>query len=182
MRSRAPAGVMVGLEGYDGPVRQLSSIEDGKVAFQILSINARRDELQLAKDGLAEAKAALKGIPAKVPHNELDPEAERAKPALPARALQVVCRLLAYNAELDLARRLNNCLDGEDEYRSVTRNLLHLGGSIAYERRRIVVSLERPGSPRVARSVGELVAEMNTGPTVHLLGDRRPLIYRVAAP
>ena len=85
-------------------------------------------------------------------------------------------------AELDLARRLNNYLEDGDEYRSITRNLLHLGGSIAYERRRIVVNLERPDSPRVARAVGELVAELNSGPTVYLLGDRRPLTYRVAGP
>ncbi len=45
-----------------------------------------------------------------------------------------------------------------------------------------LVSLERPGSPRVARGLGELIAEANTGPTVHLLGDRRPIIYQVAAP
>ena len=260
----------VTLEGYDGPVRQLSSIEDGKVVFQVLtsntgfragpvvsklrgrwsienfnkyvedhhgvhwlssydmevspdarlvanparraarasvaaaktalaeaerelgravdaseraaSMNARRDKLQMAKDTLAEAKAALKGVPAKAPHNELDPKAKRAKPVLPARALQMVCRLLAYNAELDLARRLNNYLDDPDEYRSVTRNLLHLGGSIVYERRRIVVTLERPSSPRVARALGELVAEVNSGPIVHLLGDRRPLTYQLAAP
>lgn len=48
------------------------------------------------------------GLPAKLPANELDPNAQRAKPALAARALQMVCRLLAYNAELDLARRLNS--------------------------------------------------------------------------
>jgi hypothetical protein len=45
-----------------------------------------------------------------------------------------------------------------------------------------LVSLERPGSPRVARGLGELIAKANTGPTVHLLGDRRPIIYQVAAP
>ena len=93
----------------------------------------------------------------------------------------MVCRLLAYNAELDLARRLNNYLDDEDEHRSFTRNLLHLGGIIAYERRRIVVEPRSPCLPRIARAVGELVAELNSGPTVRLLGDRRPLSYRVAA-
>ena len=64
---------------------------------RVASINARRDELQMAKDALAEAKAALKGIPAKVVRNELDPSATRARPALATRALQMVCRLLAYN-------------------------------------------------------------------------------------
>jgi hypothetical protein len=264
------ADEQVTLEGYDGPVRQLSSIEDGKVVFQVLTSDAHfragpvvsklrgrwsienfnnyvedhhgvhwlsSYDMEVSPDARLVANPARKAARASVaaastalaeaereprpsgrcqracrlykrpqgqapdgkrrlrpgggrperrtsqgPHNGLDPKAKRAKPALPARALQMVCRLLAYNAELDLARRLNNYLDDQDEYRSVTRNLLHLGGTIAYERRRIVVTLERPGSPRVARALGELVAEVNSGPTVHLLGDRRPLTYQLAAP
>ena len=49
---------------------------------------------------LDEARNGLKGIPAKLPANVLDPTAMRSKPRLAARALQVVCRLLAYNAAL----------------------------------------------------------------------------------
>ena len=75
----------------------------------------------------------------------------------------MVCRLLAYNAELDLARRFNAYLDDLDEYRAITRQLLHLGGTIAYRRRAIEVTLERPDSPRVARALGQLVAELNDG-------------------
>ena len=92
----------------------------------------RRDDVAIAKDALAEAKAGLQGIPAKLPRNEIDPDAELAKPALAARALQMDCRLLAYNAELDLARRLNAYLCDDDEYRAIARNLLHLGGTITY--------------------------------------------------
>lgn len=142
------------------------------------AMRAARDEVAMAKDDLEEARSGLKGVPAKLPANELDPNARRAKPRLAARALQMVCRLLAYNAELDLARRLNEYLGDPDEYRAITRNLLHLGGRIAYERRRIVVSLGRPGSPRVARALGLLVEELNAEPA-HLLGDRRPITYRV---
>ena len=117
---------------------------------RIAAINARRDELTMAKDALEEASAALKGVPAKLPRNELDPNAKRAKPRLAARALQMVCRLLAYNAELDLARRLNTYLTDPDEYRSITRNLLHLGGTIAFGTRSIAVTLDRPDSPRAS--------------------------------
>jgi hypothetical protein len=49
---------------------------------------------------LDEARNGLNSIPAKLPANVLDPTAMRAKPRLAARALQMVCRLLAYNAEL----------------------------------------------------------------------------------
>lgn len=91
----------------------------------------------------------------------------------------MVCRLLAYNAELDLARRLNSYLDDEDEYRAITRNPLHLGGRIAYQRRSIVVQLDRPDSPRVARALGLRVDELSAGPTVHLAGDRRVVTYQM---
>ena len=55
-------------------------------------------------------------------------------------------------------------LDDPDEYRAITRNLLHLGGRIAYGRRSVAVSLDRPDSPRVARALGQLVDEINAGP------------------
>ncbi len=142
------------------------------------ALRERRDAVTRAKDDLDAAKAGLKGVPAKLPANELDPNAKRAKPRLAARSLQMVCRLLAYNAELDLARRLNAYLGDNDEYRAITRNLLHLGGRIAYARRQITVTLARPDSPRIARALGLLVEDLNTERS-HLLGDRRPIIYRL---
>ena len=132
---------------------------------------------RLRGEGDDAARAGLKPIPAKLPANELDPGAGRAKPRLAARALQMVCRLLAYNAELDLARHLNAYLDDPDEYRAIARNLLHLGGRITFERRRITVTLDRPGSPRVARALGQLLDEIATGTSAHLAGDRRPIVY-----
>jgi DNA-binding CsgD family transcriptional regulator len=141
------------------------------------ALQACRDGLATARDDLKAAKAALKAIPAKLPANELDPNAKRAKPRLAARALQMVCRLLAYNAELDLARRLNAYLADPDEYRAICRNLLHLGGRIAYERRRVTVTLDRPDSPRIARALGQVLEELNAE-SAHLPGDRRPITYR----
>jgi transposase len=147
---------------------------------RIAVIGARRDDVAIAKDALADVSAALKGIPAKRPANQLDPGAMRAKPRLPARALQMVCRLLAYNAELDLARRLNAYLDDPDEYRAITRNLLHLDGTITYRPHAIGVHLDRPDAPRVARALQQLVDELNAGPVVQLAGDHRPITYQVA--
>ena len=59
----------------------------------------------LAIDEPAEGKEVLTGMPGMLPGNELDPNVKRAKPALASRALQIFCRLLAYEAELDLARQ-----------------------------------------------------------------------------
>jgi hypothetical protein len=93
----------------------------------------------------------------------------------------MVCRLLAYNAELDLARALNTYLGDNDEYRAITRNLLHLGGMVAFERTQITVTLDRPGAPRIASALSRLLDQLNSGPPVHLVGDRRPIVYRLAA-
>jgi len=150
----------------------------GDLDQHLASIRGLRDDVAIAKDDLDDARQGLKGIPAKLPANELDPTAQRAKPRLAARALQMVCRLLAYNAELDLARHLNTCLADDDEYRAITRNLLHLGGTIAFDPRRITVTLDRPDSPRIATALGQLLEELAAGQPAHLAGDRRPIIYQ----
>lgn len=139
-----------------------------------------QDELALKKVELALKKELLKPIPAKLPRNELDPSALRAISALHCRALQMVCRLLAYNAELDLARSLNAYLADDDEYRAITRNLLHQPGTIAYSASTITVTLHAPDAPRVARALGLLCDQLNAA-SPRLCGDRRPITYRIAA-
>lgn len=146
----------------------------------LAQVRVLRDDVVIARDRLDEERTGLRGIPAKLPANELDPTAKRAKPRLAARALQMVCRLLAYNAELDLARHFNTYLGDDDEYRAITRNLLHLGGTISFGRRRITVTLDRPDSPRVARALEQLLQELADGSPAHLAGDRRPINYRMA--
>jgi len=128
---------------------------------------------------LADARGALKGIPAEVSARELDPSAERAKLRLERRGLQMVCRLLAFNAEAWLAEHFNAYLGDLDEYRAIMRNLLHLGGSFSYESNSITVTLDRPDSPRVARAL-ELLAEELNSHSARLLGDRRALSYQIA--
>ena len=139
-----------------------------------------REQITAARHELAQTRAALKQIPAKLPANELDPNATRATPRLARRALQMVCRLLAYNAELDLARRLNTYLADPDEYRPITRNLLHLGGTIDYQHHKVTVTLDQPHPPRVARALTQLIDELNTDPP-HLPADRRPINYQLKA-
>lgn len=142
----------------------------------LTAMRALRDDVAMAEDELDEATTALKGIPARLTRNEAHPGATRARPRFERRALQMACRLLAYNAELDLARRLNAYLCDNDEYRATTRNLLHLGGLIDFRPRGITVHLDRPGTPRLARALGALIEEINLEPP-RLPGDGRPVTY-----
>jgi transposase len=130
---------------------------------------------------LATAKAALRPIPAKVLATELDPGAQRARPRLERRGLQMVLRLLAFNAEAWLAEHLNAYLADPDEYRATTRNLLHLGGQIDYTTKTITVTLDRPDTPRIARALHLLTEELNATPP-RLPGDRRTLTYQIRTP
>ncbi len=144
----------------------------------LATIRRLRDEVAMASDDVAEAKAGLKGVPAKLAATEIDPTATRATPRAGRRSLQMVLRLLAYNAEHDLARRLNAYLGDPDEYRAVTRNLLHQSGRIDFGADAVTVTIDRPNQPRVARALSLLADELNAT-EAHLLDDPRPIIYRV---
>ncbi|MHB8289568.1 MAG: hypothetical protein ACYDEY_10095 [Acidimicrobiales bacterium] len=135
-----------------------------------------KDALRVAEHDLEEATTALKGIPAKLRRDEIHPGAIRAKLHIERRALQMVCRLLAHNADLDLARKLNAYLCDDDEYRGITRNLLHLGGTIDFSLHGITVHLERPDPPRLTRALGLLIEEINLKQPC-LTGDGRPITY-----
>jgi len=128
---------------------------------------------------VAAAKTALRPIPAKLAATELDPTATRARPHLARRGLQMVLRLLAFNAEAWLAEHLNAYLTDPDEYRAITRNRLHTSGQLHYTPAEITITLDRPDSPRIARALGLLTDELNNTPAL-LPGDPRPLTYQVA--
>ena len=108
-----------------------------------------RATLDTARAEVQTASAALKPIPAKLPANVIDPDAKLAIPHTNRRALQTVCRLLAYNAELDLARALNTYLTDPDEYRAITRHLLHQPGHIHYTPASITITIDKPHAPRI---------------------------------
>jgi hypothetical protein len=118
----------------------------------------------------------LTTAPAKLPANVINPEAERAIHRAHRRALQMVLRLLAANAENWLAYHLNAYLEDHDEYRATARRLLELGGTITYEDKTITVELNRPNTPRLARAVTKLLDEINhIG--ARIPGDPRPISY-----
>jgi hypothetical protein len=133
-------------------------------------------ELGVRRAERDEAKQHLGLSSAKVLRNELVPQAILAVSRLSRRALQMVCRFLAYNAELDLARSLNTYFQDPDECRAITRKLLHRAGTIAYEQKTITVTLRSPDSPRVGRALGLLCEQLNADPP-HMNGDRRPITY-----
>ena len=60
----------------------------------------------------------------------------------------MVLRLLAAAAEHWLGNQLNDYLRDPDEYRAITRNLLHLGGTITRAPREITVTLDPPAAPQ----------------------------------
>ena len=137
-------------------------------------------QIATATRALQDAKSALRPVPAKISVTDLDPHAQRARPRLERRGLQMVLRLLAFNAEAWLAEHLNAYLLDPNEYRAILRNLLHLGGQTHYTNTQIIVTLDRPDTPRVARALELLTEELNATPA-YLPGDRRPLTYHVTA-
>ncbi len=144
------------------------------------ALPAAHQRIADAAAALDQAKTALKPIPAKVLATDLDPDATRARPRLARRGLQMVLRLLAFNAEAWLAEHFNAYLTDPNEYRAILRNLLHLGGQIDYTPTAITITLDRPDTPRVARALQLLTDELNATPA-RLPGDRRPLTYQVKA-
>jgi transposase len=130
---------------------------------------------------ITAATNALKTIPAKLPANLINPDATRAIHRATRRGLQMVLRLLAANAEHWLAHHLNTYLQDPDEYRTTTRNLLHLAGTITYHPTTIHVELDQPTTPRLTRALTHLLDEINTTPP-HIPGDPRPITYTISQP
>jgi transposase len=130
---------------------------------------------------ITTAEATLRTIPAKLPANQVDPDAQRAIHRVARRALQMVCRLLAANAEHWLAHQLDAYLQDPNEYRAITRNLFHLGGTITYTPQAITVTLDRPPTPKIGRALALLLEQLNTTPP-HIPGDPRPLTYTITPP
>ncbi len=143
------------------------------------TLNQLRERLDAARAEVQSASAALKPIPAKLPANVINPDAKRAIPHTNRRSLQTVLRLLAYNAELDLARALNTYLTDPDEYRAITRHLLHQPGQIHYTPASITVTIDKPHAPRIARALNLLIDQINNNPP-KLAGDPRKIAYSIA--
>ena len=145
------------------------------------AIPAANRKITAARKKLQAAIAARAGVPAKLPANQIDPEASTAVLRAGRRGLQMVLRLLAHNAEHWLAGCLNAYLRDEDEYRAITRETIirGLAGTIAFTPAAITVILETPGQPRIARALAMVIDEINHTPPA-IPGDNRPITYRIA--
>ena len=144
------------------------------------AIPAAQDTITRAQQAVTAARTARDAIPAKIAVNQARPGAQRALLSARRRGLQMVLRLLAANAELWLAGRLNAYLRDLDEYRAITRHLLHQPGHITYHPDAITVTLAPPASARTGRALACLIEELNATPP-RMPGDPRPITYRLAA-
>ena len=142
------------------------------------AIPTTETKITKARGAVTRANDRLKTIPAKIPANSHDPQAERAILRTQRRSLQMVLRLLAFNAEQWLATRLNTYLADNNEYRATLRHLLHLGGQITYTTKTITVTLDTPTTPKTTRALRLLLNELNTTPP-HIPGDHRPITYKI---
>ena len=144
------------------------------------AIPAAGHKIAKATDAVTAAKAALKPIPAKLPASQVTPGAQKAILATRRRSLQMVLRLLAAAAEHWLGNQLNDYLRDNNEYRAITRHLLHLGGTITSTPRAITVTLDPPAAPRITRALALLLDQINAAPP-RMPGDTRPITYQLAS-
>lgn len=142
------------------------------------AIPAAQTAIDNAEAALTRATDTLKTIPAKIPANQHDPNATRAILRTQRRSLQMVLRLLAFNAEQWLASQLNAYLADNNDYRATLRHLLHLNGQITYTTKTITVTLDTPATPKINRALRLLLDELNTTPP-RIPGDHRPITYKI---
>jgi hypothetical protein len=152
------------------------------VAKNAKLIPAASKTISRAERALATAEAARDKIPAKLPANVIDPDAQVALLRTRRRGLQMVLRLLAHNAEHWLSNHLNAYLRDDDQYRAITRQTIIRGmtGTITYTAAAVTVELQQPGAPRIARALALLLDEINATPP-SLPGDPRPITYQMTA-
>ncbi len=146
-------------------------------------IPAAQQKITAAERQLTRAKTALDKTPARLPANEIDPDAQRAVLRASHRTLQMILRLLAHNAEHWLANHLNAYLRDDDEYRAITRQTIirGLAGTITYTAAAITVTLDQPPARAVSRALRLLLDEINQNPPA-MPGDTRPITYQIAGP
>ena len=143
-------------------------------------IPAAEQTIAAARRRLDSAKKARDAIPAKLPANQIDPQAQVALLRTGRRGLQMVLRLLAHNAEHWLSNQLNAYLRDDDEYRAITRETIIRGtaGTIAFTPEAVTVTLAQPAEPRIARTLALLIDQINATPP-QIPGDTRPITYQL---
>ena len=182
-RKQANAAVREAEKGLATAERALAALlaDPGTTAAaKNAAIPAANRKITAARKKLEAAIAARREIPAKLPANQIDPEARTAVLRAGRRGLQMALRLLAHNAEHWLANCLNAYLRDDDEYRAITRETIirGLAGVISFTPGEITVTLQTPAAPRVARALAMVIDEINAQPP-SIPGDDRPITYRI---
>src|ERR1039457_6844466 len=106
-------------------------------------IPGQQKAITRARSQAAAAVAARGPVPAKLPANVIDPDAQTAVLNAGRRGLQMGLRLLAHNAGHWLASHLSAYLGDDDEYRALTRETIIRG---------LAGSITEPPPPRRART------------------------------
>jgi transposase len=184
-RKQANAAIRAGKRAIAEAERALGALieADLTVTEKNQRIPAAQQDIADRRADLARLSAERDAIPVRLPANQVNPDAQRALLRAHRRGLLMSLRLLAYNAETWLADRLNTHLRDPNEYRAITRSLMHQPGVIAYTPHTphtITVTLEPHHTPRVNRALKALIDELNTTPP-RIPGDSRPITYRIAS-
>ena len=150
------------------------------------SLDAKNTAIPAAHQAITDTAARIKEltvarnqIPVKLPANLINPDARRALHRAHRRGLLMVLRLLAYNTDTWIADHLNVYLQDPNEYRVITRALMHHPGTITYTDQQVTVTLQAHHAPRINRAMALLLDELNTHPA-HIPGDPRPITYHLA--
>jgi hypothetical protein len=135
-------------------------------------INALDAPVQAAHRELDEAEQAAAATPARIPLGDLAPDTVR----LEAEVKQIThaIRMAAYNAETDLARRLDGhyARTGDEAY-ALIREALTASGDICPDNGQLLVRLDPLTAPRRTRALAALCDQLNQAqaryPGTHLV-------------
>jgi transposase len=180
-RKDANAAIREAKKAHADAERDLGALltADLPAAAKNAAIPAAQRQITDTKARIRELTAARDQIPVQLPANVISPGARRALQRTHRRGLLMALRLLAYNTDTWLADHLNAYLQDPNEYRAITRSLMHQPGTITYAPQQVTVTLDAHHAPRINRALTLLLDELNaTG--ARIPGDPRPLTYEIA--
>jgi len=180
-RDRANAAIRAARAGLAEAQRTLGAIPADPaltIAEKNTAIRAAEQKITAAQHNLTQLTRTRGKIPAELPANVISPGARRALLRARRRGLVMVLRLLACNADTWLADHLNAYLQDNNEYRALTRSLMHQAGTITYTPEQVMVTLDRHQQPRLNRALACLIDELSYTPP-RIPGDTRPITYQL---
>ena len=133
-----------------------------------------------ARQRLADAQAAAKAIPAKIPLSEHNPDMVRLDTE--TKLITHAIRMAAYNAETTLARALNGAYArADDEAYALIREALTTSGDIIPADATLTIRLDPLSAPRRTRALAALCEKL-TATAATYPGTTLTLRYQVKEP